>query len=167
MFRKLCRRSLCRRRDERGMAGKQSPDKCVSITISCRPLSSKPGRCSILACCMHMRQHVVSCCARAITHKIKSFPLRCGTLSMCRMSSTAPSQSTNTIQILAPLEHSTGRLAAILAKSARAGDCICLHGDVGAGKSVFRSVTNTQIPFPARLPTAWVAVLSRHNQDSG
>ena len=40
--------------------------------------------------------------------------------------------------ILAPVEQSTRRLAAILAADARPGDCICLHGDVGAGKSVFR-----------------------------
>lgn len=39
---------------------------------------------------------------------------------------------------VAPEESATKHLAALLAQNLRAGDCYCLHGDVGAGKSVFR-----------------------------
>ena len=39
---------------------------------------------------------------------------------------------------VAPEESGTQHLAALLAKELRAGDCYCLLGDVGAGKSFFR-----------------------------
>ena len=54
------------------------------------------------------------------------------------MRAAASSADSTAFHILAPLEQSTRKLAAILAKDARLGDCICLHGDVGAGKSVLR-----------------------------
>lgn len=54
------------------------------------------------------------------------------------MSAMASCTSSNAFHILAPLEQSTQKLAAILAGDARTGDFICLYGDVGAGKSVFR-----------------------------
>jgi hypothetical protein len=42
------------------------------------------------------------------------------------------------ICFISPTESSTGALASMLAQTARTGDCLCLYGDVGAGKSVFR-----------------------------
>ncbi len=54
------------------------------------------------------------------------------------MSAMASCTSSSAFHILAPLEQSTQKLAAILAGDARTGDFVCLYGDVGAGKSVFR-----------------------------
>ena len=42
------------------------------------------------------------------------------------------------LSMVSPDESSTGALASVLAQTARQGDCLCLYGDVGAGKSVFR-----------------------------
>lgn len=39
---------------------------------------------------------------------------------------------------LAPSEQHIQHLAAILAADRRVGDCYCLYGSVGAGKSTFR-----------------------------
>lgn len=44
------------------------------------------------------------------------------------------------LRLLAVSERATSRLAALLAEERRAGDCYCLFGDVGAGKSFFRCV---------------------------
>ena len=41
-------------------------------------------------------------------------------------------------RLLAPTEAATQRVAECLASKLHAGDCICLYGSVGAGKSVFR-----------------------------
>ncbi len=40
--------------------------------------------------------------------------------------------------LIATSQSGTEALARLLAKDIRAADCYCLHGDVGAGKSVFR-----------------------------
>ena len=48
---------------------------------------------------------------------------------------TAASQQ---LRLIAPTEAATQRLAGLLAVDAKPGDCICLYGKVGAGKSVFR-----------------------------
>jgi len=42
------------------------------------------------------------------------------------------------LRVIAPTEAATQRLAELLAEHARPGDCICLYGQVGAGKSFFR-----------------------------
>ena len=42
------------------------------------------------------------------------------------------------LEVIAPSEPSLQHLAALLASVARPGDCICLYGRVGAGKSAFR-----------------------------
>jgi len=39
--------------------------------------------------------------------------------------------------LTAPTEAAMGALASLLASELRPGDCYCLYGDVGAGKSVF------------------------------
>ena len=51
---------------------------------------------------------------------------------------THQQQQSSQIRLLAPTEAHTRRLAQLLAADIRQGDCICLHGDVGAGKSFFR-----------------------------
>lgn len=60
------------------------------------------------------------------------------------------------LSVISPTEQSTNQLAALIAKRAIKGDCICLHGDVGAGKSVFRSVlssfVNKQMPCCESYP---------------
>ncbi|CAK0784941.1 hypothetical protein CVIRNUC_008146 [Coccomyxa viridis] len=53
------------------------------------------------------------------------------------MRTAATSADSNTFNVIAPLEQGTKGLAVILAGDARVGDCVCLHGEVGAGKSVF------------------------------
>ena len=62
-------------------------------------------------------------------------------------------------RLFAPTERATERIARLLAADARAGDVICLHGDVGMGKSVFsrayvRAVArdpNLEVPSPTYL----------------
>lgn len=46
---------------------------------------------------------------------------------------------------IAPAETSLQCLAAILASVCQSGDCICLYGRVGAGKSVFRYTTTLML----------------------
>ncbi|DBA99119.1 hypothetical protein WJX77_012605 [Trebouxia sp. C0004] len=56
---------------------------------------------------------------------------------------------------VAPEESATKHLAALLAQDLRAGDCYCLHGDVGAGKSVFSrgfirsAAEDDELPVPS------------------
>lgn len=56
---------------------------------------------------------------------------------------------------VAPEESATKHLAALLARDLRAGDCYCLHGDVGAGKSVFSrgfirsAAEDDELPVPS------------------
>ena len=66
---------------------------------------------------------------------------------------------------VAPGEPATQSLASILALDLRAGDCYCLLGDVGAGKSVFRQVwqgiagsVSVQNASPHRASVARAAV---------
>ena len=42
------------------------------------------------------------------------------------------------LAIVSPTEQATQQLASLLAERATVGDCFCLYGDVGVGKSVFR-----------------------------
>ncbi len=85
-----------------------------------------------------MRHFLRHCNARAFPHTARHLYLHCRSASAPHMNAAASSADSTAFHILAPLEQSTKKLAAILAKDARQGDCICLHGDVGAGKSVFR-----------------------------
>lgn len=41
------------------------------------------------------------------------------------------------VRVLAPGRRATAALAQLLSSDARPGDVLCLHGDVGAGKSYF------------------------------
>jgi hypothetical protein len=75
-------------------------------------------------------------CYHANTHPFRRFNFAWA-LCKQRMCATA-SHKTSTRTFLSPTEQSTIRLAAYLAKEAEVKDCICLYGDVGAGKSVFR-----------------------------
>ena len=56
---------------------------------------------------------------------------------MQRTCATA-SQYGSSLTFLSPNERTTNTLAAYLARGADVKDCVCLYGDVGAGKSVFR-----------------------------
>lgn len=59
----------------------------------------------------------------------------------CRLASTGTLQQQRACagaELLAPTELHLQQLAAQLAQTRNAGDCYCLHGSVGAGKSVFR-----------------------------
>lgn len=47
----------------------------------------------------------------------------------------------------APRETDTAHLAVLLSRERLAGDCICLHGAVGTGKSVFRYLSRVQVQF--------------------
>lgn len=58
--------------------------------------------------------------------------------SVCHLSIAAASAHPNQYSLRARSETATQRVAQLLAAEAQAGDCICLYGDVGAGKSVFR-----------------------------
>ena len=42
------------------------------------------------------------------------------------------------VSLVSPTERTTQQLACLLAQRATLGDCFCLYGDVGVGKSVFR-----------------------------
>jgi hypothetical protein len=53
-------------------------------------------------------------------------------------SSAARTAQGQALAAVAPTESSLQHLADLLASVARRGDCICLYGRVGAGKSVFR-----------------------------
>ena len=44
----------------------------------------------------------------------------------------------SSVSLVSPTEHTTQHLASLLAQRATLGDCFCLYGDVGAGKSVLR-----------------------------
>ena len=90
-----------------------------------------------LSCHAFMRHLIVRCCARFSASTLRSS--RCGASTAGHMRSTASSADSNTFKVIAPLEQGTKGLAVILAGDARVGDCVCLHGEVGAGKSVFRS----------------------------
>lgn len=46
--------------------------------------------------------------------------------------------STATAMYIAPTEAHLQYLASLMAQERNAGDCYCLYGSVGAGKSVFR-----------------------------
>ena len=96
----------------------------------------------VAICHALMRNVIVHCCAKVSAYSIRS--LRCGGTTASHMRAMALSADSSTFQVIAPLEQGTKKLAVILAGDARVGDCICLHGDVGAGKSVFRSA-----------PTSW------------
>jgi hypothetical protein len=50
----------------------------------------------------------------------------------------AASSAPQPLVAVAPSEASLQHLAELLASVAQQGDCICLYGRVGAGKSVFR-----------------------------
>ena len=91
-----------------------------------------------VACRMHMRQLLSHWSVRALPNRARVFCLQCRSIQTRHMNASRASADSTTFHILAPLEQSTRRLAAILAEDARRGDCICLHGDVGAGKSIFR-----------------------------
>lgn len=53
---------------------------------------------------------------------------------------------------VAPEESATKHLAALLARDLRAGDCYCLHGEVGAGKSVFSQfAVEDSLDLPLRM----------------
>ena len=56
----------------------------------------------------------------------------------CRSIVRVTSRSDDRYCFIAPKESATQRLASLLARDLQAGDCYCLLGDVGAGKSVFR-----------------------------
>jgi hypothetical protein len=58
--------------------------------------------------------------------------------SAARLSAEHQQRQERQTRLLAPTEAHTTRLAQLLAADYRQGDCICLHGDVGAGKSFFR-----------------------------
>ena len=74
-------------------------------------------------------------------------------------SASGASESRATTRLFAPTERATERIARLLAADARAGDVICLHGDVGMGKSVFsrayvRAVArdpDLEVPSPTYL----------------
>ena len=70
------------------------------------------------------------------------FPVASSTLSaVCRTRRSIVSVTARRNDgycFLAPEESATQRLACLLARDLQAGDCYCLLGDVGAGKSVFR-----------------------------
>ena len=100
---------------------------------SCRACALK------LICHALMRHLIVRCCARLSASTIRSS--RCGASTASYMRTAATSADSNTFNVIAPLEQGTKGLAVILAGDARVGDCVCLHGEVGAGKSVFRSAT--------------------------
>ena len=53
------------------------------------------------------------------------------------MRASASSATPRAVQLLAPTVEAVECLAALFASHTRAGDCYCLFGDVGAGKSVF------------------------------
>jgi tRNA threonylcarbamoyl adenosine modification protein YjeE len=53
------------------------------------------------------------------------------------MNATEPASESVTISITTADEAATARLAALLAGQCRAGDCIALTGDLGAGKTAF------------------------------
>ncbi len=48
---------------------------------------------------------------------------------------------------VSPSEAATAALARKLASELRPGDCYCLYGDVGAGKSVFRFAHVSEVGF--------------------
>mmetsp|Transcript_37454 Transcript_37454/g.83355 ORF Transcript_37454/g.83355 Transcript_37454/m.83355 type:complete len:271 (+) Transcript_37454:38-850(+) len=52
----------------------------------------------------------------------------------------------------APSEESLGYLASLLAQNLSPGDCYCLHGDVGAGKSVFSRAFIREVAQDDYLP---------------
>lgn len=56
---------------------------------------------------------------------------------ICSAAGVASPQQQGRHRLIAPTESHTQRLAQLLAEDAAAGDCICLRGDVGAGKSFF------------------------------
>lgn len=57
----------------------------------------------------------------------------------CSVASLAAASKQPTAhRLYIPTESHTRKLAELLAEGAREGDCICLSGDVGAGKSFFR-----------------------------
>ena len=85
-----------------------------------------------------MRHFFIHCNARVFPHTARNLYLHCRSASAPPMNAAASSADSTAFHILAPLGQSTRKLAALLARDARVGDCICLHGDVGAGKSVFR-----------------------------
>jgi type II secretory pathway predicted ATPase ExeA len=59
-------------------------------------------------------------------------------LCHCTSSAAPAAASAAAAVYLAPAEEHVQQLAALLARDRRAGDCYCLYGSVGAGKSVFR-----------------------------
>lgn len=75
-------------------------------------------------------------CYHANTHPFRRLKVAWALCKQRMCATAAHKNSTRTF--LSPTEQSTNRLAAYLAKEAEVKDCICLYGDVGAGKSVFR-----------------------------
>ena len=80
-----------------------------------------------------------------------------------RVSTTAGSRTT--YGFTAYEESATQRLAALLASDLRAGDCYCLFGDVGAGKSVFRWVSLKLFRYLV-FSCAWHAIFEMFVQSS-
>ena len=64
------------------------------------------------------------------------------------------SQQGSAVTLLSPYEQTTNRLAAIVASVSKAKDCVCLFGDVGAGKSVFRCATRLLANAPSQRPAS-------------
>lgn len=58
-------------------------------------------------------------------------------------SAAVPPASSDTLTFVSEGEDETGLLAQLLVEISQAGDVICLFGQVGAGKSVFRSASST------------------------
>lgn len=73
-----------------------------------------------------------------------TFPVRSLQTTACACSAPESQQVSSSsagsgLAVVVPTERALGRLAALLVRSLgmQAGDVYCLHGDVGAGKSVF------------------------------
>lgn len=79
-------------------------------------------------------------------------PKRCA-VSACSRQTAPFGDNRNRLCFVAPEESATRHLAALLAQELRAGDCYCLHGDVGAGKSAFRWLFCARLLYNAHLCT--------------
>ena len=87
---------------------------------------------------------------RACHHKRNNFA---GLASRGKHIVTAALDPLRSPCFLATSERATSALSVVLASKRQAGDCICLRGEVGAGKSAFRQDLPPQKPSqPCKLP---------------
>ena len=80
----------------------------------------------------------------------------------CRAAAAGSSQLQHEHRLFAASEEHTRRLAQLLAEGSQAGDCICLYGDVGAGKSFFRCGMAVPAPQQMQRRVAFAAAVILH-----